>query len=293
MCIRDRSKATKKVGFFKKVSSKVNIYVVILLAVVIMATTIIAIAVIQSQSPSASSNLKPQPLDQATLQQLATSDATVGSSQYILNIQSNAIFAGQVVMRQSLEVAGNLQVGGTAAVNNINVAGTAQFGQASINNNLSIGQNASIQGAVTIAKSLQVTQGASFGGAVTTPQLTTTNLELNGNLVIQHHIVAGGAIPVASPGIAVGNGGSVSLSGSDTAGSVNINNGTNTQTGCFVTVTFKQPYDTIPHVIVTPVGPGAAGVPYYITRTITNFSICDGSPPHASTSLGFDFFVID
>ena len=289
----DKTETPKKKSPVGKLKSKLNIYLIVLISIMLMAGTIIAIALIQSQSSSKNNKLKPQTLDQSTLQQLANNDATVGSSQYILNVVSNAIFAGQVLVRQGLEVAGNLKVGGTAALNNVSVAGTGQFGQATITNNLSVGGNGAIQGSVTIAKSLQVTNGGSFGGALTAPQITTSNLQLNGNLVLQHHISSSGSIPNRTGGTGLGNGGSVSINGTDTAGSITVNTGSSTAVGCFITVTFSTPFDTIPHIQVTPVGTGAAGVGFYINRSTTNFSICGTIPAPQGSTFGFDYFVID
>lgn len=286
-------KPQKKKGALGKIKSSVNIYLIVLFSILVMAGTIIAIAFIQSQSSNKNNGVKTQTLDQSALQQLANNDASVGSSQYILNVVSNAVFAGQVLMRQGLEVAGNLKVGGTTALNNVSVAGTGQFGQATITNNLSVGGNGAIQGSVSIAKSLQVTNGGSFGGSVTAPQITTSSFQLNGNLVIQHHVTTSGAIPNRTGGSALGSGGSVSVSGTDTAGSVTINTGGNTTVGCFVTITFTTAYDKIPHILITPVGSGASGVDYYINRTNTNFSICANIPAPTGNTFGYDYFVIE
>jgi hypothetical protein len=283
----------EKKSLFKKVRQKLNIYLVIIIAMVIMATTIIFIAYLQSQSSKGNTNLQSQNLSQSALQQLANSDTTVGSSQYVLNVESNAIFAGQVIIRQGLEVASNLQVGGTGAFNNISVAGTGQFSQATINNNLTIGGTTSMQGSATIAKSLQVSGSGSFGGSLSTPQISTNDLQLNGDLVIQHHITVSGSIPTKSDGSALGNGGSVSIGGTDTAGSITVNTGQSPTSGCFVTITFAAPYNDTPHVLVTPIGFAAGGLQYYVTRTATNFSVCDSSAPPASSSFGFDYFIID
>ncbi|MFI5271225.1 MAG: hypothetical protein ACHQT9_04230 [Candidatus Saccharimonadales bacterium] len=289
----DSSKPEKKKGPINKIKSSINIYLIVLASILLMAGTIIAVAFMQSQSSSKNNGVKTQSLDQSTLQQLANNDATVGSSQYILNVVSNAVFAGQVLVKEGLEVAGNLNVEGTTALNNVSVAGTGQFGQATISNNLTVGGNGSIQGSVSIAKSLQVSNSGSFGGAVTAPQITTSNLQLNGNLVLQHHISVSGPIPNRAGGAALGSGGSVSLSGTDTAGSITINTGSIPVVGCFVTVTFSTPFDIIPHILITPVGSGAAGVGYYINRSTTNFSVCATNPAPGGSTFGFDYFVID
>jgi cytoskeletal protein CcmA (bactofilin family) len=258
-----------------------------------MAMVIIVIAYEQSRHSLASSTLKTQSLSQSTLNQLANSNSTIGSNQYVLNVESSAIFAGQVILKQSLEIAGNLQVGGTAAFNNITVAGTGQFNQATVNNNLTVGGNSAVQGSSTIAKSLQVSGSGSFGGALSAPQITTSTLQLSGDLVLQHHISVSGPAPSRSNGPALGSGGSASISGSDTAGSININTGGSPTVGCFVTINFTTAYNATPHVLVTPIGSSAGGLSYYVNRSTTSFSICDATTPPSGSSFGFDYFVID
>ena len=282
----------EKSGRFKKLRQRFNIYLLLLASVVLMAVVIIGIVYIQNQHPT-NNGVKTQTLSQSTLNQLANSDSTVGSSQYVLNVESSAIFVGQVVMKQNLEIAGSLQVGGTSIFNNISVAGTGQFGQATVNSNLTVGGNSSVQGSATVAKSLQVSSGGTFGGALSAPQITTTNLQLNGDLVLGHHISVSGITPSRSGGSALGNGGSVSISGTDTAGSISINTGSSPPAGCFVTVNFNVHFNAAPHVLITPIGSAAGGLSYYVNRTSTNFSICVASSPPSGSSFGFDYFAVD
>jgi cytoskeletal protein CcmA (bactofilin family) len=186
-----------------------------------------------------------------------------------------------------------LQIGGTLALSNLTVSGTSQFGQATVNQNLAVAGNTAIQGATTIAKSLQVNGSGTFSGSLSAPQITTPSLQLNGDLVLTHHISVGGSTPTRSGGTALGSGGSVSVSGSDTAGSITINTGSNPAAGCFVTITFTTKYNATPHVLATPIDSAAGGLSYYITRSTTNFSICDSTTPPAGSSFGFDYFVLD
>ena len=270
----------------------VNIYLLVFIFIIVIAVIIIAIAYLQNRK-STTSTIKTQTLTQEDLRQIAATDTTVGNPQQVLNIQSSAVFAGKVLIRESLEVAGNLQVGGTLGINNLTVAGTTQLGQAQINKNLAVAGDSALQGTVTIAKSLQVNGGATFNGSISAPQVTTSNLQLNGDLVITRHIVSGGATPGRTNGAAVGGGGTSSVSGSDTAGTVTINTGNSPPAGCFATINFTSKYNSTPRVLVTPVGAGAGGLGYYVNRTTTNFSICTSTTPPAGASFGFDYFVIN
>jgi cytoskeletal protein CcmA (bactofilin family) len=231
-------------------------------------------------------------LSASQLESLASGSTTIGSSDQVLNIVPNTIFSGQVLIRKDLDVAGNINVSQAANLTSITVSATANIQQIQANK-LSVSGNAAIQGQVAINNTLAVSGASSFGGSVTAGQLTVQNLDLNGNLTITQHILTSGASPTASPGgSALGTGGTVSISGTDTAGSVIINTGSSPGTGCFMTITFTHSFASSPSVVITPVGTAAAGLAYYITRTANNFSICSNSAAPASTNFGFDYIVV-
>lgn len=285
-------KPPAKPSRLKRLFGGFNLYLLLFGLVILVALGIVAGAYMFNKKSNGNSP-SVQNLSDSALEQLASSDATVGNSNQILNVQSSAVFAGRVLIREGLDVAGNLELGGTLALNDLAVAGTAQFGQAQVNKDLSVAGNAGIQGSATIAKSLQVNGGGSFSGPVTAPQITTGNLQLNGDLVLTHHVIAGGATPSRANGSALGSGGTASVSGSDSAGSITINTGSSPPAGCFVTVNFVNRYSATPHVLITPVGSTAGGLAYYVNRGQTNFSVCDASAPPGSASFGFDYFVVD
>lgn len=293
-----------KQGGFKKKLRKFNIYLLFFILILLLAGGILMIAYFQSKKASTTSTIKSQDLTQNVLEQVASSDATVGSSQQVLNIQSSAVFAGKVLIRDGLDIAtklqvgGNLQVGGTTALTELTVAGTSQLNQTKVNKDLAVAGDAAIQGTATISKSLQVTGGGTFAGPLSAPQITTTALQINGDLVLTHHITAGGPTPTLTRGGALGGGGTASNSGSDTSGSVSINVGSGATAGCFVTIAFTSKYNATPHVLLTPTSTdssnGNAGIiDYYITRTSTSFSICDSTAPPTGSSFGFDYFIVD
>ncbi len=269
-----------------------NLYLLLFIFVLIVAGVIVLFSVNYSKKKSGTSTVNTTALSQDTLDKLANSDASVGTSSQVLSVQSSAVFAGKVLVRSDLEVAGNLQIGGRLNIANITVTDSAELGQASISRNLSVTGDVAVQGQQTIAKSLQVAGSGTFNGTVSAPIISTSNLQLTGDLVISRHIVAGGGTPNRSNGTAVGAGGSASVSGSDTAGSASINTGGGTSAGCFITVTFTGRYNTAPKILITPVGADAGGIDYYITRTTANFSICTSSPAPTNTNFGFDYFVI-
>jgi hypothetical protein len=283
---------TKGGGSLRRLLARLNIYLLLFILLIIAGAAVVIVTIIINKNHS-KPTIKTQTLSEDALRQLATSDVTVGQPKQILNVQSNAVFAGKVLINDSLEVAGGLQVGSSLSLPGINVAGNSNFDQVQINKSLSVAQDAAIQGQLTVQKSLSVVGGATFGGALSAPQLTANTLQLNGNLNLTHHITAGGVTPGRSNGGALGSGGTTSVSGSDSAGSVNINTGGGAGAGCFITVNFAEKYNATPHVLITPVGSAAAGLSYYINRSTTNFSICTTSTPPSNASFGFDYFVLD
>ena len=282
----------KKPGGVKGFVKRFNLYLLLFAFVLVIAGIVIAIAYLEGKK-SNQTTLKGQDLSSTVLSQLAASDATVGDAKQVLNVQANAVFAGKVLVRNSLETAGNLQVGGTVTLNTLTVSDTSTLGQVNISKNLAVSGDVGIQGQLSVSKGLQVTGNGTFSGSITAPQITTPNLQLNGDLILTHHITAGGSIPSRQVDIAVGAGGTASVSGSDTAGSVSINTGSNTAAGCFITLTFAQKYSSTPHVVITPVGTDAGMLDYYVNRTSTQFSICDSTAPPTGTSFGFDYFVVN
>lgn len=276
----------------QRITSKLNVYLLLFLFLIVLAGGIILVTYLASKKTE-KSTVKTQSLSQDTLKQLATTDVTVGQPKQILSVQSNAVFAGKVLIRESLEVAGPIQVGGSLSVPGITVSGNSVFEQLQVNKNLSVQGDTSVQGQLAVQKGLSVVGSATFGGSISAPALAVNSLQLNGNLTLTKHIVIGGATPGRDNGPALGGGGTVAVSGSDTAGSININTGSSPAAGCFVTVNFSQKYNATPNVIVTPIGSSAALVGYYVNRSTSSFSVCAANNPSANASFGFDYFIVE
>ena len=269
-----------------------NIYLLLFILVVIVAVVVTVVSYLYNKSQNENNTtIKTQSLSQSALDQLANSDVTVGDAKQVLSVQSNAVFAGKVLVRDTLEVAGGLQVGGSLTLTGIKVSGTSTFDSVQVTKDLAVTGNTSIQGQLNVQKSLGVNGGGTFNGPVSATQITTGSLQLAGDLVLTHHIAAGGATPSRSNGTALGGGGTASVSGSDTSGSITINTGSSPAAGCFITINFATRFNSTPHIVVTPVGSAAGGLAYYITRSTTNFSVCTNSAAPAGASFGFDYIA--
>lgn len=290
--IVDKTPTKAKLPLAKRILKKMNIYLLVFILLLLVAG-VIAVSVYLSSKKAQDTTVPTQTLTDETLKQLATSDVTVGQPKQVLNVQSNAAFAGKVFIRDSLEVAGPIQVGGSINVPGITVSGNSIFEQIQVNKGLSVQGDTSLQGQLNVQKNLTVAGGATFGGAVSAPSLSVNTLQLNGNLSLTKHFAVGGATPNRTNGEALGSGGTTSVSGSDIAGNVNVNTGANAVAGCFATVIFTTKYNSTPRVIITPIGASASGVGYYVNRTANNFSVCASNTPPSNASFGFDYFVVE
>lgn len=280
---------------FRRVWEKFNIYLLLFILIIVLSVAVIAVLYFKNRGNKttvAPGIITQQKLSSDALQQLATNGIQVGDPKQVLNVQSNSVFASTVLVKGELQVAGGLKIGsGSLAVPDVDIGGTALINQLQAKS-LVVGGNGSIQGQLTIQQNLSVNGNGVFNGAVSTPQLNAGKLQITGDLTITRHLVAGGSIPKKTSGN-LGNGGTSSNSGSDTAGSITVNTGGGTTSGCLVTITFAQPFNTTPHIGLTPVGSAAAGLEYYITHTTSSFSVCTNNAPPANQSFGFDYIALD
>lgn len=270
----------------------VNIYVLLFLLILVLAGGLILVGIQKNKKAQSPTSINTQTLNEDELKQLTESEQKVGDPKSTLAIESNAIFSGKVLVRDSLDVAGTIKVGGSLSLPGISVSGQSTFDQIQANN-LNISGNAQLQGQLNVQKGLTVSAGATFGGPISAPQLTVQSLQLSGDLQITRHIDAGGGTPGKSDGSALGSGGTVSVSGTDTAGTITVNTGGGPGAGCFVTVHFVQRFSNTPHVVITPVGSAAAGLNYYISRSNSSFSVCTTNAPGGGQSFSFDYIAID
>lgn len=275
-------------AYVRSLVNKVNVYLLLFVFILLLSGIVFVIAIQTSKNQAKRDQTATQKLTEEALKSLQGSDAKVGDPKQLLSIESNAVFTGKVLIRDSLDVAGAIKVGGALSLPGITVSGTSQFDQVQLNS-LSISGNANIQGQLTIQKGLSVASSGSFSGTLSAPVISTDKLVLNQNLQLNRHIDSGGATPGVSGGAAIGSGGTVSINGSDTAGTVTVNNGGGASTGTVANVVFAVKFTSNPHVVISPVCAAACNFNAYITnRSSTGFSIgISGSNPGGSFSFSF------
>ena len=285
------SGGTPRRNIFRWVSAHLNIYLALFVGLLVISGG--GGAALYFRSNTSETNVPSQPLSQSTLDQLSNSDVSVGEPKHNLTVQSDTVFSGNVLVRDSLQIAGTLQVGSNLAIAGLRVTGNSTFDDVQVTKSLALTGKGSIQGQLNIQKSLQVNGGGTFLGAVSAPSITAGALQLNGDLTLTHHLTAGGSTPGRSNGPAIGGGGTASVSGSDTSGSITINTGSGPSAGCYITVNFATKFNSTPHVVISPVGSAAAGLNYYVNRTTNNFTVCAASVPASGTTYVFDYIALD
>lgn len=218
----------KKLSPIKQFLRKANVYFLGFILLLIIAGVIAIVTYLNSQKAPTTPDIASQQLSEEALQQLSNTDASVGSNSQTLTIQGNAIIAGQTLMRGNLNVAGNFQTGGSIQGPTLSISGKSSLGDTQLSS-LQVEQNTAIQGSTTL-RDLSVSGTTTLSGAVTASKLTVTQLVLSGNasLQIPNHISFTGPTPSRSITSSVlGSGGSASINGSDTTGTININTGNN------------------------------------------------------------------
>jgi cytoskeletal protein CcmA (bactofilin family) len=273
--------------------SFMNIYLVLFVFIVVIAAMITYIGVRNNSKIDDQGKINSQDLSSQAINDITSNNTQIGDPKQTLTIASNSVFNGKVLFRDSIDVAGTIKVGGALSLPGITVSGSSAFESVSISNSLAIAGDTNISGNLVVQKGLTVSGGASFGGAISASQLNIDRLTLNQDVLFNRHIKTGGGVPGVSTGGAAGGGGTSSINGSDTAGTVTINAGGSPSSGTLANVNFVNGFESEPHVVVTPVGSAAGSLNWYITRTSTGFSINTNNAPAGSTSFSFDYIVLN
>lgn len=239
----------------------------LLVAAVILALAASGISLIRSSSPQDTTvTINTQSLDNGTLNQL-TADAG-GTSKPQLTISPDTLFQNNVTVNKNLTV----------------------NGEANLQSAVNIDQGLTVGGNVGIGGNLSVT-GQISAGILNVGTVTMDSLKLSGNLDFNGHLTPTGAVPAIRPSVAI-SGGSATIVGSDTAGTVTLVIGTNPAvTGEMAVITFRSAFTGTPKVQLTPTSNAAAKLDYFVTKSAGYFTIEASSIPVAGGTYSFDYFV--
>ncbi|HVX24248.1 MAG TPA: VCBS repeat-containing protein [Candidatus Saccharimonadales bacterium] len=172
---------------------------------------------------------------------------------------------------------------------------------------------APLQGAMTVS-SLQITGSASIandlnvGGLTTTGSLTVNgNASVGGNLtvsglasfqdiLVSGHLLSGGAAPTGLTDAAAGQQGSVTIDGTDTAGTIAISvkagDGETLAPGAIAHITFDKPFAKTPKIVFSPDNTDSIGLPIYLIKTETGYQIILTQAAQNNVTYQFDYVVV-
>ncbi|HEX3082169.1 MAG TPA: hypothetical protein VHQ86_02860 [Candidatus Saccharimonadia bacterium] len=247
----------------------------------------------QKKPPATSSNnvttLTPDEINR--LGQVGTS---LGGNGQTLNIGADTIIRGKTDISGDLSVGGHFSANGPVTLSELNISGSTAVTGLNVGSNLNVSGTALFQKGLTVTGLATVSGNLSVSGTASITSINATSLSvrdltITGPLLISH-ITTQGPPPTLTAGTAVGGGGTVSISGNDTAGTVNFNIGSSPPAGVLGTITFRAAYGTTVHVQLTPLSGAAASTPAYVTRSAAGFTVHTDSPPAAGT-LSFDYLV--
>ncbi len=229
------------------------------------------------------------------LAKLTEVGSNLGNSGQTLNIGANALFRGTANVTGDLTIGGKLNANGPVTLSQLNITGTTAATGLNVGSNLNVTGNTTLQQSLSVGGLTTLGGGLNVGGAasfnsINATTLSVSNINISGPLRISH-LSTQGPTPTFVTSTNLGGGGTGSISGNDTAGTVNFNTGGGTAAGVLGTITFRAGYSGTPHVLLSPISGAAASTPVYVTRTTGGFQVRTDSAPPAGAILSFDYFV--
>lgn len=259
---------------------------------------------------NADSNRSQVTISADALDKIGVSKNTIGNAGEELIVGPNAHFNGTVTVNSDVSIAGQLKLNskfsasdaslaqlqaGKTSLESLNVNGDGTVTNFNLRKDLSVVGASNLQGPVTIGQLLTVSNNVNIsgnlavGGVLSARGFQASSLTSDTTLTIGGHILTRPTGVSASPGNALGSSGTMTISGSDAAGTIAANIGVNAQPGVIAYVQFAQPYSSTPHVVVTPVGVGANT--YILNRSGNGFTVVvsNALPPGG---FSFDYIVM-
>jgi cytoskeletal protein CcmA (bactofilin family) len=231
-------------------------------------------------------------LTPAVLDTLGVSRTPVGDLGTELIVGPNSRFNGKVTVGSDVTIGGQLQLNskfsaseasltkleaGDTSLQQLNVNGDSTISTLNLRRDLTVVGTTRLQGPVTVSQLLTVNNSMSVagnlavGGVLSARGFQASSLTSDTTLTIGGHIITRGSPPRVSAGGALGSNGTVSISGSDVAGTIAVNMGVGGGNGIVANVTFQRQYSSTPRVVASGGGRGMGGV--YVIRNSGGFSI--------------------
>lgn len=214
-----------------------------------------------------------QTLDSGTLTKLTIQSGAAETRQQ-LTISPETLFKNGVTVQGALRANQSLEVGGTLDVQK----------SVTLRDSVSIGRSLVVRGSVTVG-------GVLSASSLNVGTLSVASVDASGSLNFGGHLVPRGPQPSAKSSVAT-SGGTVTVSGNDTAGTVTITVGNGQlNSGELAIITFTTPFTTTPKVQLTPINAASAKITYYASRNSGFFTIETATIPTTDASYVFDYLV--
>lgn len=292
------ARAAERRGSWSRMKARANTIsgVVVLLITILILGGAGGYLIERAHQPAAkTTTANQQTLSPADLSKLTQIGTSLGTSGQTLSIGANSLFRGQVDVGGNLSIGGQLNANGPVVLSQLNITGTTALVGLNVGSNLTVGGTTTLQKSLTVDDLTTINGGLNVSGTASINSLnagtiSVHTLSITGPILISH-LQTQGVAPIATAGSAVGGGGTVSISGDDAAGTVNLNIGGSAPSGVLITVVFRAAYTATPHVLLTPLTGAAATTPVYVSRTATGFQLHVDSAPPPGTTLSYDYFV--
>lgn len=259
------------------------------LAVVVILAVIFFVGQVTKKPTPSNAAINGRPLSVAELNQLSANSLSYDQSGQTLAFHSPVVLDKGLQVNGSstlsaLTTTGTLNTDSIAAKQNLQITGATLLQGTVTAKGLLTADNLIINGNSTVTGNANFNGNGSFAGSLSASSLSVKTANIGG--LSFGHIVTTGAAPSAVPNNGAG-GGSVTISGNDTSGTVTITTGPVTPAqGDLVTIVFRTPFSSTPHAVVTPLGistataianptgnPANGGGQVYVSNSTTQMTI--------------------
>lgn len=198
------------------------------------------------------------------------------------NTTGGASFAGGI-QGTTANLSGSLTVAGASTLNGtLTATGTSLFKNTSNS---------------TAAFQIQDSGSTALLTADTTnTKIIVHTLDISYNLTVAGHIITGGAAPTIAANTAACTSPTISVSGTDTAGTVTVTTGTGCASGGQIaTVTFATAFGAAPKIVLTPASAAAASLNAYqddAALTTSEFRIGVVNTPTDATTYKWHYYAL-
>ena len=289
-----------------KPSHKATFIGLLVIALIIAVNVGIVLFVMRGQTTAAERAQSEVTLSSDTLNSLGVNKTAVGNEGAKLTVGPDSTFNGTVTIGKNVSIGGDLQLNNKLTTTQANI-NTLQAGESSLEKltvngdvsaeNLLLRRDLTVPGAtrlngavtvgqlLTVNNNLNVTGSLAVGGSLSIHNFQASSLTSDTTLTIGGHVITRGGTPKVTPGSGLGVTGTVTLSGSDTSGGINLGIGVGNGGGLLCSVTFATKYTGTPHVVVTPVG---RNLNLYINRNAEGFQVyADGAIPAGGYAIDY------